>query len=68
VVLYLISGGSLSYSIPLLQGWVAQPSPCCAAASVAGAFNALQQYDKTDSRALDHLAVMEIYRQVCITP
>jgi len=25
----------------LLEGWVKQPSPCCAAASVAGAFNAL---------------------------
>jgi len=25
----------------LLEGWLPQPSPCCAAASVAGAFNAL---------------------------
>jgi len=33
----------------LLEGWVPQPSPCCAAASVAGAFNAIWGHGRRDN-------------------
>jgi hypothetical protein len=36
----------------MLDGWEPQPSPCCAVASVAGAFNIIQQCDrKSNERA-----------------
>ena len=41
----------------LLQGWVKQPSPCCAAASVAGAVNAIRGLKRGDEAALSHKEV-----------
>ena len=43
---------SISYSCALLSGWVKQRSPGCAAASVAGAFNALRDLHRDDPGAL----------------
>ena len=36
----------------LLRGWVKQPSPCCAAASVAGALNALKGVQRGEPGSL----------------
>jgi len=44
----------------LLKGWVKQPSPCCAAASVAGALNALKGVERGSEGSLDHLAVLQV--------
>lgn len=46
-------GQKLTCKQACLNGWVEQMSPCCAAASVAGAFNALQRIPSTN----DELAV-----------
>ena len=43
---------SISYSSALLSGWVKQRSPGCAAASVAGAFNALRDLQRNEAGAL----------------
>ena len=43
----------------LLRGWVKQPSPCCAAASVAGALNALKGVQRGEPGSLDHLDVLQ---------
>ena len=48
----------------LLRGWVKQPSPCCAAASVAGAWNALGAMERTHPAALNHRHVVDIYIQL----
>lgn len=45
----------LAYTPKLLASWVPQPSPCCAAASVAGALNALSGSDASDWTAADVL-------------
>ena len=46
-----------------LNGWVEQTSPCCAAASVAGAFNALQRIHSSDGRAVRPERVLPILQQ-----
>jgi hypothetical protein len=43
---------SISVSSRAFDGWVKQPSPCCAAASVAGAFNAARAKARGDDEAL----------------
>lgn len=49
----------------LLAGWVEQPSPCCAAASTAGALNALRNIDSSKddnaTRPLDMLPIFQDY-------
>jgi hypothetical protein len=45
----------------ILNGWVKQPSPCCAAASLAGAFNALGTLHRSDPRSLDHTDILYLY-------
>ena len=60
---------SISVRNSALRGWVKQPSPCCAAASVAGCFNTLRGIERsnTDSGALcaaDVIRAMD--EQVCI--
>jgi len=52
---------SLSYSTEALNGWVKQPSPCCGAASVAGAWNAVLGVPRSHGAALDHTDVLRIY-------
>lgn len=41
-----------------------QPSPCCAAAAVAGAWNALGGMDRSHPNALRHTDVVHIYIQI----
>ena len=54
----------LHFSRRLFAGWVKQPSPCCGAASLAGAVNALLRLPRSDARALDHRFVLSLYRRM----
>ena len=55
---------SVSYSAALLAGWVKQGSPCCAAASVAGAWNALGGRARGAPGALNSDLVLSVMRAV----
>mmetsp|Transcript_18392 Transcript_18392/g.47104 ORF Transcript_18392/g.47104 Transcript_18392/m.47104 type:complete len:612 (-) Transcript_18392:202-2037(-) len=46
-----------------LSGWVEQQSPCCAAASVAGAFNALRHVNGKDKGAMQPDKVLPILQE-----
>jgi hypothetical protein len=59
-----ISQFGLYYNQGVFNGWVKQPSPCCAAASVAGAWNALHHYHRKDSEALGHRDVLTVYDEI----
>lgn len=48
----------------LFNGWVKQPSPSCAAASVAGAFNALANRHRNDEKSLNHTHVLGVYNVI----
>lgn len=48
----------------LIDGWVKQPSPCCAAASVAGAWNALASLHRSDTLALNHEIVLNLFKSI----
>eukprot|EP01041_Mallomonas_annulata_P006953 gene6953-14114_t len=48
----------------LIDGWVKQPSPCCAAASLAGAWNALAGLHRKDERALNHNHILVVYKKI----
>ena len=50
----------------VFNGWVKQPSACCAAASVAGAFNALACLQRGDEGALTHSDILRIYESMFI--
>ena len=49
------------YNRKVFNGWMKQPSACCAAASVAGAFNALALLHRSDEGALTHSDILQIY-------
>ena len=49
------------YNKRIFNGWVKQPSACCGASSVAGAWNALHAYHRTDPQALHHTDILNIY-------
>eukprot|EP00929_Paragymnodinium_shiwhaense_P063082 TRINITY_DN31537_c0_g2_i1.p1 TRINITY_DN31537_c0_g2~~TRINITY_DN31537_c0_g2_i1.p1 ORF type:complete len:551 (+),score=164.50 TRINITY_DN31537_c0_g2_i1:79-1653(+) len=53
------------FNRPLLEGWLPQPSPCCAAASTAGAFNALWGYSRKDESSASIREVAELMAQHC---
>ncbi|CAM9490304.1 unnamed protein product, partial [Ectocarpus sp. 13 AM-2016] len=55
---------SVSYSRALLKGWVKQGSPCCAAASLAGAWNALGGLPRGSRGALNSESVLRAMRTV----
>ena len=57
---------SLSYNKTVLDGWVRQPSACCGAASVAGAWNALAKLHRSDKMALTHESVLTVYRDMFV--
>lgn len=59
-----IANFGLQYNRYIFQGWVKQPSPCCAAASVAGAWNALHGYHRNCAKAKTHANVLDIYRNI----
>jgi hypothetical protein len=50
----------------VFNGWVKQPSACCAAASVAGAFNALACLQRGDEGPLNHSDILRIYESMFI--
>jgi hypothetical protein len=54
----------VSYDGALLDAWVKQPSPCCAAAAVAGAINGLSGLHRHDDSALGPLDVLAAMRGV----
>lgn len=49
---------SICYSKRALEGWVKQPSPCCAAASAAGAWNIVAGVQRNDPSAQSHLTLV----------
>lgn len=49
----------------LLEGWVPQPSPCCAAASVAGGLNALWDRLRSSANALTIREVADFMAHRC---
>jgi len=51
---------SVSYNKGLLDGWVKQPSPCCAAASVAGAYNGLMDLTREEAGSKGHMDVLPL--------
>ena len=51
---------AVSYNKSLFDGWVKQPSPCCAAASVAGAYNGLLDLKREDDGSKGHLDVLPL--------
>ena len=52
------------YNRKLFNGWMKQPSACCAAASVAGAFNALACHHRAGEGALTHLEILLIFESI----
>lgn len=54
----------MQYNKRLFNGWVKQPSPCCAAASVAGAWNSLSNLHRSDHNAVQHNNVLDLYREM----
>jgi len=53
------------FSRPLLEGWLPQPSPCCGAASVAGAFNALFDFGRDHCKSSSIAEVAELMAKNC---
>lgn len=51
------------YNKKVFNGWCKQPSPCCGAASVAGAWNTLLNYHRKDELALNYENVLDLYRE-----
>jgi hypothetical protein len=51
----------ISINFKLFAGWVRQPSPCCGAASVAGAWNALFGLHRRSPYSFNHVKVIEAY-------
>ncbi|EGD75798.1 hypothetical protein PTSG_07917 [Salpingoeca rosetta] len=54
----------VAYNRQLFDSWVKQFSPACAAASVAGAFNALSRRRRDDEQALSQHDLLEEFRNV----
>ncbi len=59
-----VSQFGCAYDGALLDAWVKQPSPCCAAAAVAGAINGLSGLHRHDDNALGPLDVLAAMRGV----
>lgn len=55
---------SVSFNQNIFQGWVKQPSPCCAAAAVAGAWNAIHHYSRNNEHAYQYHHILAIYVQI----
>ncbi|CAD7927745.1 unnamed protein product [Amoebophrya sp. A25] len=53
------------YDQRLFDGWVKQPSPCCGAASVAGAWNALRVVHRADSQAKNFRDLTDVLAKYC---
>mmetsp|Transcript_171 Transcript_171/g.289 ORF Transcript_171/g.289 Transcript_171/m.289 type:complete len:573 (-) Transcript_171:9-1727(-) len=55
-----VSNFSVSYNKALLDAWVKQPSPCCGAASVAGAANCIRGIKRGEEGCIGHLDVLPL--------
>jgi hypothetical protein len=53
---------SLSYNRKIFEGWVKQPSPCCAAAVVASSWNSLASIHRNNINAKQHNHVLDIFK------
>jgi len=60
------SSFGVMYNKKALDGWCKQPSACCGAASVAGAWNTLAGVNRRDARALTHETVLNVYRNMFV--
>lgn len=52
------------YNRRVFSGWMKQPSACCAAASVAGAFNALACLTRGSEGILTHSDLLQVYESM----
>eukprot|EP01038_Epipyxis_sp_PR26KG_P006955 gene6955-9511_t len=52
------------YNKRIFQGWVRQPSACCGAASIAGAWNSLYGLHRADRNAINHIVVLDIFKDI----
>eukprot|EP00056_Hartaetosiga_gracilis_P006106 m.93089 g.93089 ORF g.93089 m.93089 type:complete len:439 (+) comp12380_c0_seq6:74-1390(+) len=55
---------SVSYNNRLFDGWVKQPSPACAVASLAGAYNALTHRTREDEGSLHQPDVLLLFKDI----
>jgi hypothetical protein len=54
----------LHFNRNVFDGWVKQPSACCAAAALAGAFNCLSNMKRSDINSMTHDDVLDIYKEI----
>eukprot|EP01039_Chlorochromonas_danica_P005651 gene5651-6233_t len=52
------------YNDAIFKGWTKQPSACCAAASVAGAWNSLWRLSRKHEAAFNHTHILRIYEDI----
>jgi len=50
----------MHFNKAVFDGWVKQPSPCCGAAAVAGAWNSVQNIHRRSTNALSHMDVVKV--------
>jgi len=62
-----VNGFGMAYSSAVFDGWVNQPSPCCAAASIAGAWNVVHQLNRDDSAALTASDALGVLKEILQT-
>jgi len=54
----------ITFNRRLFNGWVKQPSACCGAAAVAGAWNGLLNFHRTDAQSINHIDVLRVYKEI----
>lgn len=52
----------VNYNRITFQSWVKQLSPCCAAASTAGALNTLFNHNRHDADSFDNVLVLDVFK------
>ena len=57
---------ALQFNRKIFDGWVKQPSACCGAACVAGAWNGLGNMKRTHDDSLNHEDVLQVYRSMFV--
>lgn len=62
--MFLCSKLCIAFEMDRFRAWVKQPSPSCAAASVAGAWNILNGYGRDHDNALSVYHVLEYYAEM----
>lgn len=54
----------ITFNRRLFNAWVKQPSACCGAAAVAGAWNGLLNFHRTDAQSINHIDVLRVYKEI----